>query len=459
MLREYVPDARFPAEVSPAHRRLLTILSFSLEALLCPSSGELISPGRFWAVFTLLPTLRAEAQTNVFVDFTDFGTRLNESAAKAQARDAMSGAMFADGNFTNAEVTAIQNNILAQLPAIYKGFTVNFVTTAPAAGNYERLTFGQATPTRLFGEADKLDYRNQSANDTARIFSANFSRFIDSNDRPTVLSHIATSLGGTAAHELGHDLGLQHYDNYGDPRITPASYKDTGGVQNTHIMATGGINADGTANLSGITTAQREQPRTFSQLETAKLEFGTGLRASVPASIMEQAAAHGTTATAQALTFTNLPLSGLNAANVIGGIGAADETDFYSFTGAFGAEFTANTFTTSLTIGGPTGRGSNLNTLLTLYAADGTTVLMTNDDITFNGNTIFNGGPYMQESLILNYILPATSTYYLRLTGVGGSAGNYELFVAVPEPGSVPLFIGMVVTFSGVCLRRRTRNV
>ncbi len=281
------------------------------------------------AFFTLLPALRAEAQTNVFVDFTNFGTRLNESAAAAQARDAMNATVFADANFTNAEVTAIQNSILAQIPTIYKGFTVNFVTTAPAMGNYERLTFGQTTATTLYGLADKLDYRNQSANDTARVFSANFSDFIDSNDRPTVLSHIATSLSGTGAHELGHDLGLQHYDNYGDPRITPASYKDTGGVQNTHIMATGGINDDGSPNLSGITTAQREQPRTFSQLETGKLEFGTGLRASIPMSITEQAAAHATTATAQALTFTNLPLSGLNAANIIGGIGTVGETDFY----------------------------------------------------------------------------------------------------------------------------------
>ena len=39
--------------------------------------------------------------------------------------------------------------------------------------------------------------------------------------RSTQMSQIATSLAGTAAHELGHSLGLSHHDAYSHPSIIP----------------------------------------------------------------------------------------------------------------------------------------------------------------------------------------------------------------------------------------------
>lgn len=356
----------------------------------------------------------AQAGVNVFLDYTNFSTRLGELGA---------------GAFSSADQTAIRTGIMSVLSAAYADFSVSFSETAPL-GLYETINFGLTAGAGNLGLADRIDYRNLVATDVARVFTGNFGFIIDEvGDRPTQISQLAAALGGTAAHELGHNLGLQHHDSYGDPALNPAA---TGGLQNTHIMATGS---------TGLDEAGREATRTFSTLELAKLEYAAGLTADPADPILEVGAAHGTAGTAQSLAKTSLAISGVNAFSVIGGISAGGENDFYSFVGTAGSLFTANTLSSALF-------GSVVDTILTLYKADGTTVIALNDDIHYGATFIGgSGGLQSTDSLNLNVVLPTTGTYYLAVTGFRGDTGNYELFgsllgdtQAVPEPSSLVVF-------------------
>lgn len=367
----------------------------------------------------------ASAAITVFLDYTNFEVRLSELALAASVNP-----------FTLAEQAEIQNAVQLRAQSIYAGFDITFTQTAPAIGDYERILFGLTTAsTGIFGLADGLDYRNFRPNDVGRVYTRNFATFIDEFDggenRPEQIRQLTTALAGTTAHELGHNLGLQHYDCYCHPDVTPANYANTGGTQNTHIMATGG---------TGLNETQRENNRTFSQLETAKLEFANGLTAAPPASILSQNGI-ATLATAQTINFSLLPLSGLNAANIIGGLGVAGEFDYYRFFGNANELFTANILSNSITY-----RNANpINSVLTLFDENGG-VLASNNDIAFSGNVFNSFGTYNQDSILLNRTLPASGNYFVRVSALSAAdTGGYELFMstfkanAIPEPATSQL--------------------
>ena len=93
--------------------------------------------------------------------------------------------------------------------------------------------------------------------------------------------------------------------------VTPAlrrqNYANTGGIQNTHIMATG---------QTGISEAERETPRTLSQWENLMLEVGGGAISGL----------HGVTGTSLAATV--LAESDSFTAGDIGGTPAAAKGRF-----------------------------------------------------------------------------------------------------------------------------------
>jgi hypothetical protein len=267
-----------------------------------------------------------------------------------------------------------------------------------------------------------------------------------------LIAELSTALAGTAAHELGHSLGLQHHDAYGDPAIVATgvdggnnpTYASTGDVQNTHIEATGS---------TGITEAQRETARTLSTIEKAKLEFGTGLRPSVPSTIAEQGAAHGTSGTAQSISLTSLAISGLTAAVVTGSIGTGSEFDFYSFSAVAGQLLAAEVLSDARYV-------DDINSVLTLFDTNGTTVLATNNDIFYSGNSFNSTTMRETDSLLLNFTIPSTGTFFLRVSDSSTDTGNYDLFTtlsdapstAVPEPSSIVL---TAMGFAGLVLGRR----
>ncbi|MCZ7648375.1 MAG: pre-peptidase C-terminal domain-containing protein [Planctomycetota bacterium] len=357
----------------------------------------------------------------VFLDFTDFETRLGELASDAGV-DA----------FTAGEVTQLQDGIQTGMETVYAEFTVSFSQADPG-GTFETVRFGDTDPTpNLLGIADGFpDYRNINGNDVGHVFTANFfgsvNEFTGGEDREEQLRQLTVALYGTAAHELGHNLGLQHYDPYGSPLLRDPD--DTGEAQNVHIMATGS---------TGLGEAARESPRTLSRLSKVKLEFSNGLTAAPQATTDEQVAGHGTPATAQALALADLPISGVRAANVLGAVAVADELDVYSFTAQAGQLITLNTMSDTQSLNLP-GYADPVDTVLSLFDTDGTTLLASNDDIRYDFTTIGTGTTYYnQDSLIVNFTAPATGTYYAQVAGFDSSeTGNYELLVSVGDPSPV----------------------
>jgi hypothetical protein len=374
--------------------------------------------------------------TAVFLDYTNFQARLNELTTSAGV-----------ANFSAAEISQIQANILTSLQTAYGMFdNVSFSTNA--AGTDEEIDFGIVGGG--LGLADSIDYRNQTANQLARVFTANFDFIVESGDpRAQQITELSTALAGTGAHELGHNLGLRHYDSYVDPSLTYTGLAGpiaTGGVQNTYIMATGS---------TGLGEAGRETQRDWSQNSSVKLEIANGLTVGgPPAGVIQNEIgdAGNTAATAQALNLVNLAVSEKEAANVLGNLTAGD-WDYYSFTASAGDIFTGNVLATGVdTI------VDGVDSVLSLFATDGTTLLADDDDIFYSTTQFGAGGFRTLDSLVFNVALPDDGTYFVRVRGFAGGDGNYELLayldIPVPEPATL-LLLGSGLGLLGLMHRRR----
>ena len=393
----------------------------------------------------------AHGALSVFIDFTsDIGNGAGGSAnGTADWIDNLNVIATASGIalFSPGERTTIETSIKSQLETIYAAYpAVTFSPVLPG-GPHERINFGafDATPGSL-GIATGLDFMNLFASTgteatAARVFSNNFAFFVESGDpRATIISELTTALAGTGAHELAHSVGAQHHHSYGDPGITPANYANTGGIQNTHIMATG---------QTGISEAERETPRTLSQWENLMLESaggaisglhgvtGTSLAATVLAESDSFTAGDigGTPAAAKALSLSFLPVSGLNAANTVSTLSTDADVDFYKFTVTGVSRLLADLWSENLYL-------NSFDGMLRLYDTDGTTVLASFDNTTYNGNAFNNGTHQGFDPSLLNISLPGAGTYFLEVSSVGNhdasSGGAYNLVfgvaaAAIPE--------------------------
>ncbi len=346
----------------------------------------------------------------VFVDYSSFQTRLNSATSSAGV-----------AAFNQTEIDEIQSIIGTSLLSAYSGFDVTFTTTQPTSGDFSRLHYGASTSGGGFGVADGIDFRNLDRNDLGRVFTANFGSFIESGDpRSQQINEIAISLAGTGAHELGHNLGLQHYDCYGSCDINPAN---TQGLQNRHIMATGN---------TGLSETEREIQRSFADVSRAKLEFAQGMIPNGPTPINE-GGSNNSLATAQVVPMSTLTTIEMAAAVVIGETTNTGRSDFFSFDALAGSQLFASTFSSIL------GRLDSFDTILRLFDING--VLITeNDDIRYDDDSFGTGNRYGDDSALFNVLLPDDGTYFLEVAGVGSETGEYELFFAttlVPEPTSL----------------------
>lgn len=377
---------------------------------------------------------QAAGQVNVFLDYTNFQTRLNSATTSAGIP-----------SFTTPEIQTIQANVLSYLNTSFNGYQINFTTTNPG-GVFETLTFGLTGSG--FGLADRIDFRNLVGNDVARVFTANFNPFLNPADpRSLQITSLSNSLGGTASHEVGHNLGLEHRDPYGIAGIASAGATgghQTFGMQNTHIMATG---------ITGLTNAQRIVPRTFSDLSHAKLQFANGIVPNPIAPVAEQATPHASAANAQQVNISNFA-SGPSAydAGVIvqGALTTNSEFDFYAF------QLSEGSYTTMQIISSVLGGTNNINSNLALLDSNGTTILSNNANTQVSATGINIGGStYGNDSSIYNFLAPRDDTFYLRVSAATTTdLGAYSLFVAtalaIPEPGTsmVTAFLAILL-FSG----------
>jgi hypothetical protein len=368
--------------------------------------------------------------------------------------------------FTPSERAAIEANIGSKLVAIYAAYDVKFLTTLPG-GSHERINMGAFinNPT-VFGAAP-LDFMNRFASSgteatAAKVFSNNFAPTIEPFEpRSTMLAELSTSLAGTAAHELGHLVGLRHHHAYGNPLITPETYANTQGIQNTHIMATG---------ATGLTEAGRESDRAFSQWENLVLEAAGGASAAfhgttgtplTTTGLLETNAATGfdvggTAATARPVTLTPLPISGLAAANVLGDLADDSDIDVYRFDVAGPSRLLADVWSWDMYV-------DSFDSILQLYDADGTSLLASIDDTSYNDDAFNNGSFRTWDSSLLNILLPAAGTYHLEVSAYGNifgpPGGSYNLLFGVrevPEPCGL-LLLPLALSWL-CCLRRRRRQ-
>jgi Metallo-peptidase family M12B Reprolysin-like/PEP-CTERM motif len=373
-----------------------------------------------------------------------FLNNINSAAIAAGA------AAFPAADIGNIE-TAIQN----VLTTVYTGFNVSFTTTQNAA--QRSVTFGDADGT-LFGQAP-YNWRNAflanstasaltEATSKAQIYPQNFAASLAvGNTVAQNEANLEIAVADTAAHELGHTFGLDHQDSYGDPGITPANYAATGGIQNTHIMATG---------QTGLSN-NRSTARAFSQLEKAKLAQSNNLFVTggfTPDLITDagdthtQKTAAGANA-AQPITFQFIPIAGESAVTVTSGSIGAGVHDVYRFTASAGNLLTADII--ARTFPAPDGvnpAGTFFNTpasvTVSLFRDNGGAPIQigaTSTNKQYNGNNWLAGASVDADPMILNQPLPANDTYYLDVTSVGTGTGNYEMFVAVPEPATFCLLL------------------
>ncbi|WP_068135405.1 PEP-CTERM sorting domain-containing protein [Roseimaritima ulvae] len=384
----------------------------------------------------------AVANAGVFVDFTNFDSRMTELAVSAGVT-----------GFNAGELSTLETGIVSVLENAYQDFIGLSFSTVDPGGTRPVVTFGTAASPGSLGVANHIDFLNRVSGDTARVFSANFDFVVDefsgNNNRAEQISQLTAALGGTAVHELGHNLGLRHHDAYGDLTYT-GSPINTGGVQNGNWMATGS---------TGLGEQGRQVPRTFSTNSLVKLAYAEGTLDNNPVAVQEAGDAGDSIGSAMAVSFETIPVANRFGEVVIGEISTSSDIDFYAVQLAANSLFTAD-INVDYAAGFPF---DNVNTTLSLFDMAGNQ-LATDDVSVYSGNTFGSGGfGDGFDPALFNVNIATAGTYYVQVASEGSDIGDYQLLMhtnssthMVPEPSSIVLF-GM---FAGTvcCSVRRRRS-
>jgi len=193
----------------------------------------------------------------------------------------LGGAPFAGGVFPDYIYSQEDRDFIqGRLEADYALYNFEFTQVQPSLGDYSTIRIGDndANPIDLaggilFGRADNIDFRNDDRNDGA-FADASFWQLLAELDANFGTQNLANFLSlpgpldaagveefrqiavvnqsaNTAAHELGHILGLRHYDSFGAPgdglppardpgEFIPVLETDQNALETlSHIMASG----------------------------------------------------------------------------------------------------------------------------------------------------------------------------------------------------------------------------
>jgi hypothetical protein len=139
---------------------------------------------------------------------------------------------------------------------------------------------------------------------------------------------------------------------------------------------------------------------------------------------------------------------------VTASIGAAGQSDYYSFSGKAGDVINAEVISVVPNRFG----AADVDSQIRLYMPDGTTL------VPQGAGTATNDDEFESfDSALIDVVLPVTGTYYARVNAspfVSSDTGNYELFLyrfyVVPEPTSIALLMLGALMAVGSARRART---
>ncbi len=346
--------------------------------------------------------------------------------------------LTSDVGSTPGELSILKANILSRLQTAFAGTAVNFTADLPSDTRFEAIKLGvlsDSVPGALTSRIGRssFDWLNSSESSTGYVFvdlvARNDPRGVPNFDNLTLstltraeqLRYIENIMTFYIGNEVGRGMGLQASDAYGYSSITTANAANTGGVQYLDFMSGDPALGFNVGVFNGTPTF------TYSPLAKAKLQFGHWLTKPSLATIAEAGAAHATAATAQTLALVNSLAPSQRVGLVKGAaISLGGQVDLYKITGAVvGDKITAQTIAAGV-------YGNAINTKIRILAADGTTVLATNDDTLLGANSIGQAGTtnVSTDSLVMNYVVATAGDIIIEVTAGAGQTGNYDLMVA-----------------------------
>jgi hypothetical protein len=341
-----------------------------------------------------------------------------------------------------------QQSVLDGLAGQFRGFDINFTTALNPnpGGEFTRLVFDDLV---LGGVAvTGIDFRNIQSFDVAFVGT-------DGLQGDSSFNQVSYAVN-VGAHEVGHTLGLRHYDSFGtigegvpNVSISPGFGQPPTAIANFYNPDFTGPRAGNeffdntmsTPALGGSALRFFDGPTAFSERSLMKLQHAaTGIEA------VESAASNNTLATAQALEMDfidvlNTRPTGTAAADqgpwlparttsVAGSIASGDIRDVYQIDAFAGDLLSVEVISQALNAQRV---GNAIDALLRVYDDTGTL-------LNYFGQSAFNQSEIeTDDAFILDLLVPQTGSYFIEVDAVASfDLGNYELYVTGYGTGRTP---------------------
>lgn len=327
--------------------------------------------------------------------------------------------------------------ILERVEQDYAGFDFDFSLTSPTAGPYSTIYLNDGPE---LGLASEIDFRNLNLSSTATV---------NLGTSPLPRDVWVTLTANVVSHELGHLVGLRHFDSIGpigsgiDPNTAPPSaflptYPGPTGATETrfHVMESDSFGIESTFDQHfGARSLVR---LTFNE-QGVTVNEGPGARGDIASAQPIPLAALDVPNTIPAGHTFHGDLFDVDAVSVVGSLDQPSESDFYRFTADAGDLFNFHV------MGGTLDRHTNpADTMVEVLDSSGTV-------LGYYGELAQNDDEYESlDSVLIDLQIPDTGDYFVRVTGYAGDTGQYELYgyrfaaLAVPEPGAIgALLVGL----------------